>query len=96
VQEPALPDPAALVDQGPLHDRDLPGGPAEGLQRDGDPGAHRRAESCSATSRVCQVVRSTAGLQQGLDDLPIGTFESLRFRQVTGPQADLAHSAGAG
>ena len=37
VQESALPDPAFLVDQGALHDRDLPGRSAEGLQARSEP-----------------------------------------------------------
>ena len=44
VQEPALADPPLLVDERPLHDGDLAGRAAEGLQRDGEPGAHRRPE----------------------------------------------------
>ena len=37
VQEPALPDPAVLVDEVALHDGDLAGRAAEGLQRDREP-----------------------------------------------------------
>ena len=39
VQEAPLPDPALLLDQRALHDRDLAGRAAEGLQRDREPGA---------------------------------------------------------
>jgi hypothetical protein len=44
VQEPLGADPAALLDQLALHDRDLAGWAAEGLQRDGEPGPHGLAE----------------------------------------------------
>jgi hypothetical protein len=44
VQESLLADPALLVDEHPLHDGDLSGRPAEGLQRDGKPRPHRFAE----------------------------------------------------
>ena len=44
VQKPLLTDPALLVHQGLLHDRDLAGRAAEGLQRDEKPGAHGLAE----------------------------------------------------
>jgi hypothetical protein len=40
----ALADPPLLLDQRALHDRDLPGRPTEGLQRDREPGARRLAE----------------------------------------------------
>jgi hypothetical protein len=51
VQEPALPDPAVLLDQRALHDRDLPGRATERLQRDREPGAHRLAERDHVTGR---------------------------------------------
>ena len=44
VQEPAVPDPAFLIDQGPLHHRDLTGRTAEGLQTDQKPRPHRLTE----------------------------------------------------
>jgi hypothetical protein len=44
VQEPPLPDPALLIDQGALHDRDLPGRAAERLQRDREPRPDRLTE----------------------------------------------------
>ena len=44
MQEPLGADPAALLDQLTLHDRDLAGWAAEGLQRDGEPGPDGLAE----------------------------------------------------
>src|SRR5690349_19720229 len=44
VEEPLLTDPSFLVDESVLHHGDLPGGAAEGLQRDGEPGTRRLTE----------------------------------------------------
>src|SRR3712207_5920555 len=40
----SLADPPLLVDERPLHDRDLARRATEGLQADGEPGPHRGAE----------------------------------------------------
>jgi hypothetical protein len=44
VQEPLLADPAFLIDQSPLHDRNLTGRTAEGLQRNPEPDQGRLAQ----------------------------------------------------
>ena len=45
VQEPALGDPALLLDQDAMHHRDLPGRAAEAQQRDAQPDAERLARA---------------------------------------------------
>ncbi|GAB3742210.1 hypothetical protein GCM10027590_57770 [Nocardiopsis nanhaiensis] len=42
--EPLLTDPTVVLDEGALHDGDLPGWTAEGLQGDQEPGAQGGAE----------------------------------------------------
>ena len=44
VQEPRLADPPLLVDEDAVHDRDLPGRPAERQRRDPEPDPHRLGE----------------------------------------------------
>ena len=44
VQEAAVAEPAPLLDQGAVHDGDLPGGAAEGEERDARPDARRLGE----------------------------------------------------
>ena len=52
VQEPPLADPAALVDQLALHDRDLAGRTPERLQRDAEPRPGRLAQGYDVTLEV--------------------------------------------
>jgi hypothetical protein len=56
VQEPALADPALLLDQDAVHQRDLPGRPAEAERRDLRPGAHRLAERDAVAGRYCRTI----------------------------------------
>jgi hypothetical protein len=65
MQEPLLADPPTIVDESPLHHRNLPSGPAEGLQRDFEPRARRFAErnqvaASSALPAIGQGHRSTS------------------------------------
>ena len=65
VQESALADPASLLDELALHDGDLAGGAAEGLQRDGEPGPGRLPERDDVLTTVLghrAVARNAAGL----------------------------------
>ena len=52
VQETLLTDPALLVDQLVLHDRDLPGRAPEGLQGDREPGPGRLPEGDDVVARL--------------------------------------------
>ena len=61
VQEPRLADPALLLDQDAVHDRDLPGGAAEGER--GDPAQVRTASAKGMPcSRGCRCSSATAPL----------------------------------
>ena len=57
VQEAALGDPALLLDQDAVHDRDLAGRPAEAQERDAQPDAERLGEGRDARTDAGGLVR---------------------------------------
>ena len=75
-EEPLLPDPALLLDQRPLHHRDLAGWPAEGLEGDGEPGSSRDAQRD-------HVARRFLGCRHGSTE-PLRGDESQAERSTSG------------
>jgi hypothetical protein len=80
VQEPLLSDPAAFFDEFALHDRNLAGGAAERLQRDGEPGAYRVAERDDVTHRPRGGDAPGIGLR-GLVGGHAGSFPNRSWRR---------------
>jgi hypothetical protein len=72
MQESVLADPALLLHQNAVHDRDLACGPSEGERRNTRPDAHRLGEGyalvagCRAGCDSCGVCRSAHGLPPAL------------------------------
>ena len=56
MQEPVLADPALLLDDDAVHDRDLAGGSAEAEQRDARPDPERLAEADAVRGRLMAAV----------------------------------------
>ena len=76
-EEPLLADPALLLDQRPLHHRDLARRSAEGLQRDGEPCSGRDAQRDHVTRRFL-------GCRHGSTE-PLRGHESQAERSTSDP-----------